>query len=77
MLLDDLINKSLNFEKTQINNLSDEKNLFLSPELYYKLEGKVRDQEINGKKNDLFALGASLLNLGINKPLNDCYESKG
>ena len=75
--MDDLINKSQNFEKTQINNLSDDKPLLLSPELYYKIEGKVRDQQINGKKNDLFGLGASLLTLGINKPINDCYEAKG
>lgn len=77
LLLDDLKNKSVDFEKTQINNLSDEKDLFLSPELYYKLEGKKRDQEVDGKKNDLYSLGASLLQLGIKKPLNDCYESKG
>ena len=77
LLLDDLINRSSDFEKTQINNLSDEKDLHLSPELYYKLDGKVRDQEINGKKNDLFALGTSLLQLGINKPLNECYGDKG
>lgn len=41
------------------------------------MDGKVRDQEVNGKKSDLYSLGASLLTLGINKPIDDCYENKG
>ena len=36
----------------------------MSPELYRKLQGKKKDQKYDEKKNDSFALGMSLLQLG-------------
>lgn len=41
-LLKDLQNEE-DFQRVQLNNLSDDKELFMSPELYYKLEGKHKE----------------------------------
>ena len=64
-------------EKKQINNLSDEREIFMSPQLYSKIEGKDKKQKIDGKKNDLFSLGMTLLSLGNNKTVKDCYNEDG
>lgn len=68
MIMKDLLTQE-DFEKTQLKNLSNDEDINMSPELYYKLEGRHKEQEIDGKKNDLFSLGATFLKLGNGKSI--------
>ena len=47
----------------------------MSPELYHKLEAKDKKIKVDGKKNDTFALGMSLLKIGNGKSLKRCYNN--
>lgn len=76
LLMQDLYHNE-DFERIQLNNLVDNDNVLMSPELYYKLEGKHKEQEVNPKKNDLFSLGASILTSGNEQSIKDCYEKNG
>jgi serine/threonine protein kinase len=77
ILLDYLKDPS-SVEKKQINNItSDDRELFMSPQLYAKIDGSNKDQTYSEKKNDLFALGMTLLKLGNNKSVQNCYKPKG
>jgi len=49
LLLDRFKDQS-NVEKTQTNNLINKRELFMSPELYKKLQGKVKSQTYDAKK---------------------------
>ena len=49
----------------------------MSPELYRKLKGKKKEQTFNPQKNDSFALGMTLLKLGTQDKVEDCYKSDG
>lgn len=42
----------------------NKKDLFMSPQLYRKLKGKKKDQKYNPQKNDVYALGMTVMNLG-------------
>lgn len=64
-------------ERAQTNNLINKKDLFMSPQLYRKLKGKVKDQKYDKKKNDAFALGMTLLQLGTQDSVQDCYRPNG
>lgn len=53
--------------------LIDDKSIYMSPEFYAKLEGNYKDVMLNDKKNDVFSLGATILELGIGHSIKDCY----
>lgn len=74
----DRLNDPSGIEKTQQNNMVNKKNLFMSPQLYKRIntKGKVKP-EFNRQKNDLFALGLSIIGVGNIKSTNDCYGKKG
>ncbi len=64
-------------EKAQINNLIGKKKLFMSPQLYKKLQGKQKGVNVNAQKNDIYALGMSILSLGTQDSVQDCYLPNG
>lgn len=47
--------------KVQTENIVDQREIFMGPELWRKLKGKKRDQKFSPQKNDSFALGMTLL----------------
>lgn len=49
----------------------------MSPELYKKLQGKDKARVINSEKNDLFALGLTVLSIGNQDSHQDCYKPNG
>lgn len=49
----------------------------MSPELYRRIDGKDKEQDFDSKKNDTFALGLCLLELGNLEEVQDIYEKKG
>ncbi len=64
-------------DKVQVQNLIQKKDLFMSPELYSKLETKNKKMKVDGMKNDTFALGMSLLKIGNGKSLKSVYGVDG
>ncbi len=73
----DRLNEQTNIEKTQINNLVEKKAVYMSPELYKKIQGKDKKVEIDFKKDDMFAVGMVLLQLGNNQSVQDIYLENG
>lgn len=63
-------------DRAQLNNLQNNKELYVSPELWAKLKGK-KGFEYSKDKNDLYALGLTLLNLGVQKNIQDIYQPDG
>ena len=53
-------------EKTQADNIVNKRDLFMSPALYKKLQGKLKTQTYNNQANDHHSLGMTLLSLGNN-----------
>lgn len=49
----------------------------MSPQLYNKLQGKKKSVTYDPKKNDEFALGMTLLSLGTQDSVQDCYNPDG
>ena len=64
-------------ERAQTNNLLNNKDLYMSPQLYKKLAGKKKDQKYDAKKNDYYSLGMTLLSLGTLDSVKDCYYPNG
>ena len=64
-------------EKLQASNIINKKELFISPELYKKLQGKDRTATYNPYKNDLYALGLTVLYLGNSDSTQDIYRPNG
>ena len=64
-------------DKAQTDNLIDEKDLYMSPDLYKRIEGNDKDQNFDPQKNDLFSLGMILLQLGTMKSQQNLYKPKG
>lgn len=63
-------------DRAQLNNLQSNKELFVSPELWAKIKGK-KGFEYSKDKNDYYALGLTLLNLGLGRSIQDVYQPDG
>ena len=76
-LLDRLADASA-VEKAQVNNMMNNKELFMSPQLWKSINTKGKKKPVyNRQKNDLFALGMSVISAGNQKSMKDCYTKGG
>lgn len=65
-------------EKTQASHIvSGKVPLYMSPELYKKLQGKDKVVKYDPFKNDLYALALSVLESGNGRPIKEIYNSNG
>ena len=65
-------------EKAQVNNMMNKKELFMSPQLWRHINTKGKKKpHYNKQKNDLFALGMSILGTGNHGSLKNCYKKGG
>jgi serine/threonine protein kinase len=64
-------------EKLQASNIINKKNLYISPEVYNKLQGKDKTMKYNPYKNDLYGLGLTILELGSSESVQDIYKPNG
>jgi len=64
-------------ERCQTNHLVNNKDLFMSPQLYKRLKGKDKSTTFDAQKNDIFALGLSILYLGNGENFKDIYLPSG
>lgn len=64
-------------EKLQTNNIINKKDLYMSPEVYKKLQGKDKTLKYNQYKNDLYGLGLSLLAAGNQESVQNVYKPNG
>lgn len=49
----------------------------MSPQLYRKIRGKTKNSTFDPKSNDYHQLGMTLLNLGTQDSVQDCYLPNG
>ena len=64
--------------KAQLNNMLNNKELYMSPQLWKHINTKGKNKPaFDKKKNDLFALGMSLMAAGNKTSLKDCYKKGG
>jgi len=64
--------------KCQINNMMNNKELFMSPQLWRHINTKGKKKPpFNRQKNDLFALGMSMLSAGNQSSMKNCYKKGG
>ena len=76
-LLDRLVDQS-SIERAQTNRLMNKKQLYMSPQLYKLINTKGKNKpSYNRQKNDLFALGMTVLSAGNKSSLNNCYVKGG
>ena len=73
----DRLNDPSPLEKVQSNNIINKKDLFMSPELYKKLQGKDKSVKYNQFKNDLYAVGMSILTAGLLESVQNVYKTNG
>jgi len=64
-------------EKLQASNIINKKELYVAPELYKKLQGKDKTLKYSAYKNDLYALGLTILFLGNSDSVQDIYKPNG
>ena len=64
-------------ERCQTNNMVNNKDLYMGPQLYHKLKGKKKGGVFNKQKNDVYALGMTVLNTGTMDSVKDCYLPDG
>jgi len=64
-------------ERCQTNNIVNNKDLYLSPQLYKKLKGADKKATYDSQKNDMHALGMTLLNAGTQDSMQDNYLPNG
>ena len=64
-------------ERCQTNNIVNNKDLYMSPQLYGKLKGKDKKKPFDKQKNDMYALGMTVLNTGTMDSVKDCYLPNG
>lgn len=65
-------------ERAQINNVMNNKELFMSPQLYKRINTRGKNKPgYNRQKNDLFALGMSMISAGNAKSVKNCYKKGG
>lgn len=69
----DRLADSTPLEKIQQNNIVAKKALYISPQLYHKLM-KDKKAPCDPQKNDLFALGLTVLAAGVQEPTADLYS---
>lgn len=72
----DRLADSTPLEKLQQNNIVAKKALYMSPQLYHKLM-KDKKAACDPQKNDLFALGLTVLAAGSQAPTAELYASQG
>ena len=73
----DRLNDNSPLEKVQANNIIGKKDLFLSPQLNKKLQGRDKSVKYSATKNDLFALGLCIILAGNNQAAQDIYLPNG
>ena len=77
VLLDRLADQS-SIERAQTNRMLNKKQLFMSPQLYKLINTKGKKKPLyNRQKNDLFALGMTVISAGNGKTMNNCYVKGG
>ena len=64
-------------EQVQNKHIVENKDLFVSPELYRKLQGKDKTSKYDPFKNDLFGLGLTLLQAGNGEKVQNVYKPNG
>lgn len=62
--------------QTQLNNLRNDKDIFMSPILFKSLINKERKIKHNPFKSDVFSLGLIILQAGLLKPVQHIYNKK-
>lgn len=76
-ILDRLADPS-QIERAQVNNLMNNRELFMSPQLYKRINTKGKKKPgFDRQKNDLFALGMSMISAGTASSVKDCYKRGG
>ena len=73
----DRLNDPSPLEKLQTNNIINKKELYISPEVYKKLQGKDKTLKYDPFKNDLYSLGLTLLASGNKESIQDVYKPNG
>lgn len=74
----DRLNDPSPIERAQINNVMNNKELFMSPQLYKRINTRGKNKpSYNRQKNDLFALGMSIISAGNAKSVKNCYKKGG
>ena len=73
----DRLNNPAPVEQVQNKNIVEKKDLFICPELYRKLQGKDKNAKVDLQKNDLYALGLSLLQSGTGDKVQNIYKPDG
>lgn len=77
IILDRLADPST-MEKVQASHIIGGKNqLYLSPEMYKKIQGKDNSSKYDPFKNDVYALALSIVEAGNGKSLKDIYNTNG
>ena len=64
-------------EKAQANNIVNRKDLYISPELWKKLQGKDKTLKFSANKNDVYAVGLTTLYYGLQDSVQDLYQPNG
>lgn len=76
-LLDRLADQS-SVERVQTNRMINKKQMFMSPQLFKLINTKGKNKPLyNRQKNDLFALGMTILSAGNGSSVNNCYIKGG
>jgi serine/threonine protein kinase len=73
----DRLNDPSPIEKVQRTNLALKKEIYMSPELYSKLQGRINDQKYDAHKNDTWAVGLIALQIGLKKSIQNIYNPNG
>ena len=64
-------------ERCQTNNIINNKEIYISPQLYKKLKSKDKSAMFEPRKNDIFALGVTILHLGNGRSAKELYLPDG
>ena len=75
-ILDRLNDMSL-IERYQINQIINGKDIYVSPDLYKKIKSKNKNAQVDYYKNDIFALGLTLLYIGNGTSVQNIYLNNG
>lgn len=73
----DRFNYDKPLEKLHTDYLIGKKEVYISPSLYSKIQGKNKTATYDGIKNDYHALGMTLLFLGLQSPVQNYYMDNG
>ena len=64
-------------ERIQSQNIILKRELYMSPEVWKKLQGKDKTAKYNAFANDLYSLGLVMLQAGVKGTIQDIYQPKG